>query len=279
VSAQLENRSVAPEVPQPEVTQAEVPGAEPTNPYTVVAALCHDIRTPLGSLQAAVEVLHDYPAMSPQDLASMVERLRRGLVWLEGLVEDLSTWAAHRDGALEISRVPVHVADDVVTRAVDVVGPLLMQRRQEVRTHKVEKGVWAMGDPVRLTQVVVNLLANASAYGPPGSPIDVAASGAGADDDSIEVRVTDRGPGLRAEEQATVFDRYVRGAAGLAGPHHRGSGLGLSIVREIVHLHGGSVGVESVPGKGASFWFRVPSPSGSPQGDGLQEAWQRRPTT
>ena len=260
VSAQLENRSVAAE-------------SEPTDPYSVVAALCHDIRTPLGSLQAAVEVLHDYPAMSPQELGAMVERLRRGLVWLEGLVEDLSAWATHRDGVLEINRVPVRVQDDVVARAVDVVGPLLLQRRQEVRTHKVESGVWVMGDPMRLTQVVVNLLANASAYGPPRSSIDVAARRVGAEDEYVEVRVTDRGPGLRAEEQTTVFDRYVRGSAGLTASHQRGSGLGLSIVREIIQLHGGSVGVESVPGKGASFWFRVPVQDG-----GAQEMWQRSPT-
>ena len=263
-------------VTAPLETRDHVPGSEQrsTDPYTVVAALCHDIRTPLGSLQAAVEVLHDYPAMSPQELAEMVERLRRGLVWLEGLVEDLSTWAVHRDrdGGLEINRVPVQVRDDVVARAVDVVGPLLMQRRQEVRTHDVAAGLWVIGDPVRLTQVVVNLLANASAYAPPGSPIDVAALRTSGDE-SIEVRVTDRGPGLRAEERATVFDRYVRGEAGLAGSHRSGSGLGLSIVREIIHLHGGSVGVDSVPGKGASFWFRVPARDGGAHG-----AWHRRPT-
>src|SRR5687768_1313571 len=136
--------------------------------------------------------MQDYPAMPPQELASMVERLRRGLVWLEGLVEDLSTWAERQEGALEIKRVPVRVGDDVVARAIDVVAPLLAQRGQEVTTHDVESSIRVTGDPVRLTQVVVNLLANASAYGPPGSPIDIAARGTS--DGGVEVRVTDRGP-------------------------------------------------------------------------------------
>jgi signal transduction histidine kinase len=232
-------------------------GAEPANPYGVVAALCHDIRTPLGSLHAAVDVLRDHEGMPAEEIAAMVERLRRGLVWLEGLVDDLSTWAERRDGALDLHVAPVRVAD-VVGCALDVVGPLLAQRRQTVTTQAVDSDMWVMGDSVKLTQVLVNLLANASAYSPVRCPIEVTV---GRRDESAEVRVTDRGPGLSTDEQDNIFERYVRGAAGQAHEgRRRGSGLGLSIVREIVELHGGVVGVESTPGRGASFWFHLPAP-------------------
>jgi signal transduction histidine kinase len=114
------------------------------------------------------------------------------------------------------------------------------------------------GDGTRLAQVVQNLLLNAAKYTPDQGRIAIAAR---RDDHHIEVRVTDNGRGIAADEMDQIFDLFAQGEAGLASPTDSGLGVGLALARGIVQLHGGSMGARSAgSGHGAEFSFRVPAP-------------------
>ena len=110
-------------------------------------------------------------------------------------------------------------------------------------------------DGRRLGQVLVNLILNASKFGPSNSAIDVTITARG---DTIRVSVADRGPGVSTEQAKRLFEPYYRAPA-TAGSGKDGVGLGLSIVKSIVEAHNGQVGVESRRGGGARFWFSLPS--------------------
>src|SRR5207248_5465034 len=98
----------------------------------------------------------------------------------------------------------------------------------------------------------VNLLSNASRHSPPNTTVELAVQRRGA---TIELRVTDQGPGVPASERARIWARRAGGRATRSG----GLGLGLPLVRTLVELHGGTVGLDSPPGQGASFWVRLPA--------------------
>jgi two-component system sensor histidine kinase BaeS len=109
------------------------------------------------------------------------------------------------------------------------------------------------GDPYRLRQVVTNLLSNAAKFTPPGGRVTLRV---GRDGNDAVVEVTDTGPGVPAEEQPLIWDRFYRGSAGRMAA---GTGIGLAVVKELASAHGGSVTLDSPPGGGARFTVRIPS--------------------
>ncbi|MCA9805293.1 MAG: HAMP domain-containing histidine kinase, partial [Cyanobacteria bacterium HKST-UBA02] len=110
-----------------------------------------------------------------------------------------------------------------------------------------------MADEKWLFQVVNNLLSNAIKFSPAGSTIAIKIERKG---EKLEVRITDSGPGIPKEQQDLLFERYSQGSA-TTGLAIKGTGLGLAIVKSIVLAHGGELGVESEPGRGSTFWFRL----------------------
>lgn len=111
-----------------------------------------------------------------------------------------------------------------------------------------------MIDPTRLTQVMVNLLSNASKYSPIEEQIELNLQIL--DDDTLRVSVADHGPGIPLPNRKNIFSRFVR-LDSRDGSQY-GVGLGLSVVKTIVEEHGGKVGIEDCPGGGATFWFTIP---------------------
>jgi signal transduction histidine kinase len=114
------------------------------------------------------------------------------------------------------------------------------------------------GDPARLTQVLVNLLANASKYSPPRKAIDVRVEQAGA---ALRISVADQGPGIPEAERVNVFRSFVRGET--ADREQYGIGLGLYVVQAAVAAHGGRVGIDDRPGGGSVVWFELPLQEGN----------------
>ena len=110
-------------------------------------------------------------------------------------------------------------------------------------------------DPVRIKQVIVNLLSNASKYGPVGEPIEIGLEISR--EGEIKISIADRGPGISEKDRSRIFRRFVR--SGGPGEMPLGVGLGLSVVKVIIEEHGGRVGVQDRPGGGSVFWFTLPS--------------------
>jgi signal transduction histidine kinase len=219
----------------------------------LLATLAHELRTPLATLRVTLETIADLPASNSDDAVRLMPQLRRGVGWLERLVDNLTTTALMHSGHLPLRCVPVAM-DDCLDAALGVLQPLLEQRAQRVMKTCSEPAPWVRADPVWLGQVLLNLLSNASAYSPPESEIGVTIS---SQRGWVEVRVQDQGPGIPRCEQAHIFSPYVRGRAGRQA-RANGLGLGLHIVQTLVRLHSGTVGVRSAAGKGACFWFRLP---------------------
>ena len=128
-------------------------------------------------------------------------------------------------------------------------------------TSDLDGSAVAVGDPIRLRQAIDNLLANVRTHTPTGTPARVSVQRNGA---WAEVRVADDGPGITADDQPRVFERFWRGDPARGRTSAGGAGLGLSIVDALVRPHGGTIAVESAPGQGTAFTMRLPLRSEEP---------------
>jgi two-component system sensor histidine kinase KdpD len=131
--------------------------------------------------------------------------------------------------------------------------PLLDRRKQRLSLTEPIQLPPVQADPTRLKQVIINLLANASKYGPQDETIDLELAQV---DETLKITVADRGPGIPPGERAQLFNRFVR--VGAQTSEQVGIGLGLSVVKAIVEGHGGQVGTDERPGGGSVFWFTLP---------------------
>jgi signal transduction histidine kinase/HAMP domain-containing protein len=207
---------------------------------TVVANISHEFKTPLAAQLASIELLRDrLDALSPTEARDLVLSMERGAVRLARLVDNLLESARLESGERGIRRVPVDL-DDVVEEAVEAMRPLLEQKGQALEIDLPHPLPAVLGDAPRLTQVFVNLLANAHKFAPAGSTIRVGGSTAAG---SVTLFVADEGPGLPDGEE--VFGRFVRRAGD--EPEQSGLGLGLWISKSIVERHGGHIWSDPVP--------------------------------
>jgi two-component system OmpR family sensor kinase len=214
-----------------------------------VADASHELRTPIAAVSAYAELFERGAAQHADDLPRVFSGIRNETARMERLVTDLLTLARFDEG-LPLQIVPIELvglgAEAVHTAAA--VGP--QWPVQFTASHPVE----VMGDPVRLRQVIDNLLANVRAHTPVGTVSSVRVDQQGA---TAEIVVKDAGPGMPTEEAERVFERFYRADASRARTHG-GSGLGLSIVSAIVAAHGGTVSAKSAVGEGMTVTVRLP---------------------
>ena len=203
---------------------------------SILANISHEFRTPLAAQIASIELLHDgLESMSREQLGELVNSLQRGALRLTRLIDNLLESVRIESGQLAIRRQPVSLAQ-VVEDAEQLVEGLIAQREQTLEVAVPGDLPSVPGDAPRLTQVLVNLLANANKFGPDGSTIRV---GAAVDEGTVELWVDDEGPGVPDGERGSIFERFQRGAD--VDPEPRGLGLGLWIARSIVERHGGDI--------------------------------------
>jgi signal transduction histidine kinase len=211
-----------------------------------LAAVGHDLRTPLAAMRAAAEALEDGLAPEP---ARYYAAMRHDLDALTGLVDDLFLLARLEGGALRFSRVTVDVSE-LSDEAVEAQEPIA--RLKGVRVRLDTSGhVYASGGPAELSRTLRNLLDNAIRHAPPGSEVIVRVR----DEAGPMVCVIDRGPGFPAEMRDREFEGYVRGSAP-AGRTAGGTGLGLTISKRLIEAHAGQIWIE--PGPGATVCFQLP---------------------
>jgi signal transduction histidine kinase len=228
------------------------------NELTMLATIAHELRGPLTAMITSSELLaEDFVHLDTRQIDVMLGALHRRAVWLRGLVDNLLCAASIGEASLQLCYQSVSLTDlllDVET----VVRPLLAQRGQRLRVSAATGLPEVMADSRRLGQVLVNLILNASKFGPPNTPIAVSLT---IDGDTVRVAVADRGPGVSIEQAQRLFEPYYQAPA-TAAARKEGIGLGLSIVKSIVEAHGGGVGVENRRGGGACFWFGLPIGAG-----------------
>jgi signal transduction histidine kinase len=207
----------------------------------LVADVAHELRTPVAILQAETEALLDgISGVGTETLGSLHDETIR----LGRMVEDLQTLASAEAAGLRLERRPL----DLARVASDVAASLGSRFRSTgVRLTQDLPPTFVLGDAQRLRQVVTNLLANALKFTPEGGQVTLRV---GHDEHHAFVEVADTGPGIPAEEQALVWDRFYRGKGGRTA---LGSGIGLAVVKELVAAHGGTVALTSPPGGGACF--------------------------
>jgi signal transduction histidine kinase len=219
----------------------------------VLANIAHEFRTPLAAQLASIELLHDgLENMSREELQSLVESLQRGTLRLTRLIDNLLESVRIESGQLSIRRQPVSLPE-VVDDAVEILEGLFTQRRQTLEVDLPHDLPMVEGDAPRLTQVVVNLLANANKFGPEDSTIRI---GGDSGDSEVRLWVEDEGPGAPGLDQGSIFDRFHRSAD--QEPEPRGLGLGLWIVRSIVERHGGTVVAGRGPDDRTRFTISLP---------------------
>jgi signal transduction histidine kinase len=207
---------------------------------TVLANISHEFRTPLAAQLASIELLREGLAtMAPEHQRELVFSLERGTLRLTQLIDNLLESVRIESGQLAIRRQSVELAS-VVEDARTLIGSLLVQRNQALEVEIPEDLPLVSGDVQRLTQVYVNLIANASKFAPESSTIRV---GASAEGDAAHARVTtwveDEGPGMPEGAGASIFEQFRRGPD--VEPAPGGLGLGLWIVKSIVDRHGGRI--------------------------------------
>ncbi|MDP9321504.1 MAG: ATP-binding protein [Chloroflexota bacterium] len=210
----------------------------------LLADVTHELRTPLTIMQGNVEALLD--GVHPLDREHIAPLLEETKV-LARLVDDLRTLSLTESGALALHREPVDVASiarDVVTAFSD------QARRGAVGLGSSAEGPTSIdADPVRVREVLVNLVTNALRYTPAGGSVAVELRGA---DGQVEVTVRDTGTGIAPEAVAGIFDRFSRST------DSPGAGLGLAIAKGLVEAHGGTIRAETATGQGTRIVFTLP---------------------
>jgi two-component system, OmpR family, sensor histidine kinase KdpD len=219
---------------------------------TLVSSVSHELKTPLAAATARVTGLVEEAAVAP-------ERMREELV---AVAEDLGRLNASIGDLLDLSRLesdawrPQRESYDVGEILGTVLSRLPASQRQRVR-FSLSPTPAVSADFAQLARALVNLVENALAYSPPSEMVVVSTALAGAE---VLVTVEDRGPGVGDAEKSRVFDKFYRGGASGSAPG--GTGLGLTIAREIVRSHGGRLYVEDAEPRGARFVVALPAYAG-----------------
>jgi len=223
----------------------------------MVTDVAHELRTPLSNIRGYLEAIQD-GVVQPE--RGIIDSLYEEAILLNSLVDDLQELSLAEAGQIRLERQPVALAD-IVDRAVEAVRPRAEAEGITLQVDLLED-LLVDGDPQRIGQVLRNLLDNGLTHTPPGGEVGVAARAACPEpsrrsDQWVEVSVRDTGAGIAAEDLPYVFERFYR-ADKSRSRGTGGVGLGLTIAKQLVEMHGGTIGVESEIGQGTRFTFTLP---------------------
>ena len=219
-----------------------------------LAMLAHELRNPLAPVRNAVQILRTTRAEDP-DVVRLAELMGRQVGQMAHMVDDLLDVSRITRGKVELRKERMVLAD-AITRAAETARPLIEARRHELILSVSPESIVLEADPMRLTQVLGNLLNNAAKYTEEGGRIFVTAT---RDGDEAVVRIRDTGIGLAPDMLTGVFDLFTQEKRTL-DRSQGGLGIGLTLVRSLVELHGGTVQATSEgPGRGSEFIVRLPA--------------------
>ncbi|MEN3974905.1 ATP-binding protein [Emcibacter sp. SYSU 3D8] len=220
-----------------------------------LAAMSHEIRTPMNGVIGIVELLHG-TALSPEQ-QQMVEIIRQSGLSLLDVINDILDYSKIEAGKMTIETTRFALGDVIETAAVAIGG------HTKSKTLNIRCGIdpaidWVVeGDPVRIRQVVLNLMGNALKFTEMGTiAVDATAESTTGDSVTVLFEVSDTGIGIEPEKLRTLFQPFSQADYSTTRVFG-GTGLGLSICKNLVELMGGDIGCRSAPGEGSVFWFRV----------------------
>jgi PAS domain S-box-containing protein len=224
-----------------------------------LALLAHELRNPLAPIRTALDVLRrrDVPAPALDQAGRLAERQLRNMA---RLLDDLLDVSRIREGRIELRKEPLNVST-LLRAAADAARPLMDERQHDFVVDDPANDIWVEGDGVRLEQVLGNLLNNAVKYTEPGGKIRLSAN---RNDGDVLIRVQDTGIGIDPMMVSRVFDLFVQ-AERRTELSAGGVGIGLSLAKKLVELHGGRVEAFSAgAGRGAEFIVRLPTTAPAP---------------
>jgi signal transduction histidine kinase len=226
-----------------------------------LSRVSHELKTPLTAMIGFAQLLEEDPDLSPESREDAAQIVAGG-EHLHALIGELLDIKAIEAGKLAVSIEPVRVgetADD----AIALVRSMPASRAMTITTACPDDAVVA-ADRRRLREVLLNLLSNAVKYNRPDGHVGLVAEPRAG---TVRISVTDTGPGIAPEDQARLFQPFERLAA--AGSDVEGTGVGLALTKHVVEALGGTIGVDSTPGRGSTFWFTLPAAAaGDPGPDG-----------
>jgi signal transduction histidine kinase/ActR/RegA family two-component response regulator len=224
-----------------------------------LAMLAHELRNPLAPLSMSASLLDGMGGAGGQ-VSQVARVIRRQVDHMAHLLDDLLDAARISRGKISLTVQPQSLAE-AIEQALETVGPRLRERRQHLELALAPERLVVEGDPVRLTQVFTNLLSNATKYTGDGGRIRLSVR---RDGDAAVVVVEDDGAGIAPEVLPRIFDLFTQGPRSLARSEG-GLGVGLSVVRDLVGMHGGTVEAWSAGlGQGSRFTVRLPLSSAPP---------------
>ncbi|MBI4390645.1 MAG: HAMP domain-containing protein, partial [candidate division NC10 bacterium] len=221
-----------------------------------LANMSHELRTPLNSIIGFSEVLLDGGAEALRERQRLyVDTILDSGQHLLTLISDILDVAKIEAGKVRLEPAAVHCTD-LVAEAVDVVRPQAERKRLRLGGAVEPAGTTVWGDRPKLRQVLLNLLSNAVKFTPDGGEVRVTASPAPGG--AVEFRVADTGIGIHPDDQERIFQAFEQ-VDNSYSRRYQGTGLGLSLTRQLVELHGGTVRVESAVGAGSTFIVTLPA--------------------
>jgi len=225
-----------------------------------LATLGHELRNPLNPIRSAIELLRRKGTTDP-DQEWGHDLIDRQVSHLARLIDDLLDVSRISQGKLELRLRPVEV-NDVMVRCIESMRPAIMASAQKITLNDADATLYLNADPVRLSQIFSNLLDNASKYSGPGGRIEVEIV---RQNEEALIAVGDDGTGIAAEHLPHLFDLFYQADHSM-GRAHGGLGIGLTLVKRLVEMHGGSIQVQSQGlGRGSRFEIRMPLLSRDPR--------------
>lgn len=218
-----------------------------------LAHVSHEFRTPLAGMKVSIELLLENARhLSASELDELLNSLYLSVSSLQNLIDNLLESSKIEASHFSLRRQTVHF-NQILSDALRLVQPFLTRRQQTLTLEQPFALPPLSADATRLTQVLMNLLSNASKYSPMHSPINLYIETRG---DRLYFAVADRGRGVPNEQRESIFRQFVRLSGDSSSEYS--SGLGLAVVKAIIEAHGGQVGVEARDGGGSLFWFTLP---------------------
>ena len=228
--------------------------------HQLVASLVHELGTPLGAIKAAAQAFQNGASLDPELSDDLATGISSQVDLLRLLLDDLTLL-----GESEMRNLTLNVQDvdlgEIIQSQCQMYAYLMLQKRIQISCQLPSQPFQIKGDPVRLNQIVANLLHNAYKYTPVNGAINITAMrknrpAANASSSEIEIRISDTGPGIEVAEQDKIFQLFYRSPK--VRSVQQGMGIGLALAQRLVNLHGGSLSVESTHGSRTVFIVNLP---------------------